>query len=212
MPRQRAIAYVRTSTDEQRNGADAQRARLTAEAGRRGWALDVAEEHASGKTLARRPVLRAVLDWLDAGDADLLAVTRLDRLVRSTADFAAILDRAARRRWSIAVLDMGGGDALDTSSATGRAMARMVVVMAELERELIGERTREGLAVVRARGVQLGKPSTVPREVRERIAAMRSEGLGTRSVAARLNAEGVPAPSGRPRARWHSTSVARHSP
>ncbi|MEK6250926.1 MAG: recombinase family protein [Actinomycetota bacterium] len=206
-----AILYCRTSTDEQRNGTTSQRERLIAHAEERGTDYTVSEEHASGKTLARRPVLRAVLDKLDAlGSNGVLCVAKLDRLARSTRDFASILERAERKGWSIVVLDLGG-ERLDTSTAMGKAMARMAMVMAELESELIGERTKEALAVVKAAGTQLGHPSTVTAKTQSRIAELRGvEGLGYRAIADRLNAEGVRAPSGRKAARWHATSVKRH--
>jgi DNA invertase Pin-like site-specific DNA recombinase len=206
-----AILYCRTSTDEQRNGTDAQRERLLEHARRRKWKPVVVEEHASGKTLARRPVLSEALDRLDCGEAAVLVVTKLDRLARSTGDFATIIERSQQRDWALVVLDFGG-ERLDTSTAMGKAMARMAMVFAELERDLISERTREAMAEVKRRGVQLGKPSTVPDSTRARIAALQAEGLGYRAIATRLNVEGVPAPSGDPKARWHATSVARHTP
>jgi DNA invertase Pin-like site-specific DNA recombinase len=143
------------------------------------------------------------------GPDGVLGVTKLDRLARSTGDFATIIARSQKRGWSLVVLDFGG-ERLDTSTAMGKAMARMAMVFAELERDLISERTREALAEVKARGIQLGKPSTVPCSTRERIAEMSREGMSLREIAARLNAQGVAAPSGKPGARWHSTSVARH--
>jgi DNA invertase Pin-like site-specific DNA recombinase len=200
---------VRTSTREQQNGAQSQRERLVALAEDRGWQYAVEEEHASGKTLARRPVMRAALDRLDAlGSEGALCVAKLDRLARSTSDFASILDRAQRHGWRMVVLDLGG-ERLDTSTAMGKAMAKMAMVMAELERELIGERTSEALAVVKASGTQLGHPSTVPADVRERVAGLRADGLGLRAIADRLNGDGVLAPSGDADARWHPNAVRR---
>jgi DNA invertase Pin-like site-specific DNA recombinase len=204
-----AILYCRTSSGEQRNGVESQRRRLTAHAEERGWSYTVEVEHASGKTLARRPVLRDALDRLDKlGEDGALCIGTLDRLARSTGDFASILERSERRGWCIVVLDLGG-ERLDTSTAIGKAMAKMAMVMAELERELIAERTKEALAEVKASGKQLGHPSTVPPATRRRIRELRGEGLGFRAVAARLNDEGVPAPSG-PDGRWYAASVRRH--
>ena len=204
-----AILYVRTSTDDQRNGADAQRRRLIEHARDRGWEYAVEQEHASGKTLARRPKLSAALDRLDRLSGEgALVVTNITRLARSTRDFATILERAERSGWRLVVTDMGG-EQLDTSTAMGRAMANMAMVMAELERELIAERTRDGLAEVRARGKQLGRPSTVSEQTRQRIAELSDEGLGLRGIAARLDAEGVPPPSGKRSGRWYPASVAR---
>src|SRR5689334_10566876 len=103
-PRSRplALAYVRVSTAEQATeGAslDAQRAAVLAEAERRGWDVEVvADEGFSAKDL-RRPGLSGALGRLDAGEADALIATRLDRVSRSVADFAGLLARAKRRSW-----------------------------------------------------------------------------------------------------------------
>src|SRR4051794_28677833 len=92
----RAIGYCRVSTGEQVNsgaGLDAQRAVLTQEAARRGWELQlVVEEGLSAKDL-NRPALRKALLRLDAGEADVLMVSKLDRLSRSVKDFGGLLER-----------------------------------------------------------------------------------------------------------------------
>lgn len=109
-PTATAYAYVRVSTDEQGDsgaGLDAQRAAVTAEATRRGWALDVHDEVASGGSLTGRPVLAGLLDRLDR-DGGTLVVSRLDRLSRSVADAAALMDRARRRGWALVALDARG--------------------------------------------------------------------------------------------------------
>lgn len=206
-----AILYARTSREEQRNGVEAQQRKLAEYAESKGWEATLLDpEHASGKTLSRRPILREALGKLDSlGEGGILVVTRLDRLSRSTGDFASILERSRRKGWGIAVLDFGG-ERLDTSTAMGKAMARVVMVIAELERELIGERTKEALAEVKANGTQLGHPSTVPAATHKRIKRLRREGLGFRAIASRLNEQGIPAPSGAA-GRWHAASVRRHA-
>ena len=199
-----AIGYARTSTEEQSNGLEAQLERLVAEAKTRGWAIEISEEQASGKTLARRPVLREVLGRLDAGEKEALVVTKLDRLARSTLDFARVLDRADKHGWSLVALDLG----LDTSTPNGRFAAVVLMAVAELERELIGQRTREGLAVVRRRGVALGHPSTVPKETRRLVVKLRRSGQSWRQITERLNADEIPGPSGEG-SKWYPTSVRR---
>lgn len=196
------IGYVRTSTDEQTNGMEAQADTLRREAEARSWALDLRTEHATGKTLARRPVLRAALDELDAGRADALVVSKLDRLARSTLDFAAILERAQRNGWSVVVLDLG----LDLSTTMGRFAADLLMRVAQLEREMISDRTRDALAVVKRRGAKLGKPSTVPADVVKRISRLRSEGRSWREVAGQLEADDIPGPGG---GRWYAASARR---
>jgi DNA invertase Pin-like site-specific DNA recombinase len=184
----------------------AQRAQLQAEADRRGWTLDIRHEHASGKTLARTKALREVLDDLDrAGPDGVLVVTKLDRLARSTIDCLNVLDRARRKGWAIIVLNLGG-EKLDTTTAAGKLQATTLAAFAEFEREMISDRTREGLAIVKARGVKLGRPSPVPEETRQRIVRLRDTGLSWQAAADQLNADAVPAPAG---GRWHPTTVRR---
>jgi len=200
------IGYARTSTEEQSNGIEVQRSQLQAEAERRGWTLDIRHEHASGKTLARRKALRQVLDDLDrAGPNGVLMVPKLDRLARSTIDCLNLLERARRRGWAVIVMNLGG-EKLDTTTAAGKLQATMLAAFAEFEREMISDRTREGLAIVKARGVKLGHPSPVPEETRQKIVHLRTAGLSWQAMADRLNAEAVPGPAG---GVWHSTSVRR---
>lgn len=196
----RILGYVRTSTDEQTNGTEAQRARLRQEAKERGWDLTIIEEHASGKTLARRPVLQNALKRLDAGEVDGLVVTKLDRLARSVIDFASILQRSSTNGWAFISLDL----ALDTSTPNGRFTAHVLAAVAQLERDLISQRTRESLAVVKSRGVQLGHPSTVTAKTSAKIVTLRDSGLGWRQIASKLDALGVAAPSG---SAWSFSTV-----
>lgn len=203
-PRPLALAYVRVSTDEQvKEGAslDAQRAALTAEAERRGWDLElVCEEGISGRKLDR-PGLTAALDRLDAGEADALLAIRLDRISRSVADFAALLRRANRRRWRLVLLSPD----LDTEDPAGRFTAHVLAAAAEYESELIGARTREGMAQRRAEGVHLGRPRSLPEDVVERIVRERAVGTSLRAVADALTADAVPTAHGG--ARWHASTV-----
>jgi DNA invertase Pin-like site-specific DNA recombinase len=142
----RVVAYYRVSTDVQGAsgyGLEAQRDRVTRECSSRGWEI-VHEAHdiASAKSLDRIMLTRA-LGMLQAGEADALMVSRLDRLSRSVGDFAALLDRAIKEDWQLITLDPH----VDTTTPYGRAMANMAAVFAQLERELISQRTREGLAM-----------------------------------------------------------------
>ena len=73
-------------------------------------------------------------------------------------------------------------ESMDTSTAHGRAMLEMAAVFARLERSMIQERVKAGLARVRAAGQRLGRP-TVGSSVEARIRELRGEGLGIRSIA-----------------------------
>jgi DNA invertase Pin-like site-specific DNA recombinase len=210
----RVIGYVRVSTDQQGEsgvGLEAQRSELEREAQRRGWRLGtIYTDIASGKSLNGRHELRAALAALSGGEADALLVTKLDRLSRSLLDFAGLVDRARRERWALVVL---AGD-FDMSTPTGKAMANMLAVFAELERDMISQRTREALAVVKARGpaegkLAIGRPRLVAPELEQRISRMRRRGMSYQAIAAKLSKDGVATPTGG--TNWGWTSVARIS-
>src|SRR3954471_1809374 len=98
------------------------------------------------------------LDTLAAGRADALMAAKLDRVSRSIGDLARLMDTAARERWALVLLDV----AVDTSTSMGEALAGMAAVFGQLERRLIGDRTKAALAVAKARGTRLGRPATMP--------------------------------------------------
>lgn len=202
----RFVGYVRVSTAEQADsgaGLAAQRATIDAEAARRGWTVAETYEDAaaSGKSLAGRPALAEALAALDRGEAAGLVVAKLDRLSRSVGDAADLLDRAQRGGWALVACDLG----VDTSTPAGEAMANVMATFAQLERRLIGQRTRDALAVRRAQGVQLGRPRTLSADVVDRIVADRGAGLGWSAIGRALDAENVPTAQGG--ARWYPATV-----
>lgn len=200
-----ALAYVRVSTEDQaENGAslDAQTAAVIDAAERKGYRVEVLrDEGRSGKSLTGRPVLMAALDRLGSGDASALFAARLDRLSRSVADFAMLLDRARREGWTVAVLDAD----VDTATPSGEFLVSVMAAAAQYERRIIGARTRDALAQRRREGVRLGRPSTLPDNVVARIVADRAAGASLRAIADALTAEGVPTAHGG--ARWYASTV-----
>lgn len=203
----RALGYVRVSTDQQDIGPEVQIAALTAEAERRGWTLEIRrEDAASAKSLRGRPVLAQTLADLKAGRADVLAVSKLDRLSRSVADFSRLLEDAGQQHWDLVCLDLG----VDTTDPVGKAMAHVTVTFAELERSRIGERTREAMATlpddVRDRMRRGGRPRALAPETEALIRRWKAEGMTLKAVAERLTAEGVPTASG---GRWWPATVAK---
>ena len=199
-----ALGYIRVSTAEQASeGAslDAQRAALTIEAGRRGWDVEiVADEGVSAKNL-NRPALQGALRRLDAGEADYLLAIRLDRVSRSVADFAGLLDRATKKGWGLVFQSPN----IDTSDPAGRFTSNVLASAAQYERELNGARTREGMMQRKAEGVHIGRPRVLPSEVLSRIAADRAAGLSMAKIAAGLQADGVPTARGG--GRWYPSTV-----
>ena len=199
------FGYSRVSTDEQadsRNGLEAQRSAINAEAARRGWAVEhAADEGASGKYINAN--LAETLQLLAAGQGDGLIVAKLDRLARSIVHAANIIDAAQAQGWSLVVLDIG----VDLSTATGRAFANTIMVFAQLERELISERTKAALAAKRARGERIGRPRLATPGVTRRIVLDRNAGLSFGRIARALEAEAILSPAGRP--TWQPSTVRR---
>jgi DNA invertase Pin-like site-specific DNA recombinase len=198
-----ALGYVRVSTEEQgKSGARlaAQQAAIEAEASRRGWEIvDIVEDVAGGRDL-KRPGVQVALERMRHREAAVLVVAKLDRLSRSLLDFAGVVATAERERWSLVALDLRVG----TSTASGQLMANVLASFAQFERQVIGQRTREGLAAKRAAGVRLGRPLSLDPAVRARIRADREAGSSYAAVARGLNAAGVPTAQGG--ARWRPSS------
>jgi DNA invertase Pin-like site-specific DNA recombinase len=149
----------------------------------------------------RRPGVQEALRVLEAGEANALVVAKLDRLSRSMLDFAALMATAQKQHWARVALDC----AVDTSTPAGEAMAHVVATFGQFERRLIGQRTKEALAVKRASGVRLGRPPTVPQAVVRRIRQLRARGLSLRAIADELDQAGVPTAQGG--AAWYAATV-----
>ena len=200
----RAIGYCRVSTEEQgesRAGLEAQETAIRAEASHRRWTLlEVRTDVASGKSLRKRNELGRTLRDLAAGEADVLVVAKLDRLSRSVMDFANILETARTEKWSIVVLDMD----VDMTTSMGELVANIMISLAQWERRVIGERTKDALAVVRARGDKLGRKANVDDETKRLIRVLHEAGLSWARISDRLVAEGVPTAQG---GTWHAATV-----
>lgn len=191
--RRRVVGYIRVSTEEQaEHGASlgAQEARLRAYA----TAMDLElvsierDEGLSAKSLAR-PGLQRALARLEAGEADGILLVKLDRLTRSLRDLLDLVDRYFRDRF--ALLSMS--DSIDTSNANGRLLLWLLGVIAQWEREIIAERTKDALTHLRATG---GGTPRVEGPALERILELAREKLSNAAIAARLTAEGIPTRKG----------------
>jgi len=149
--------YARVSTDGQ--SLASQDAELHAA----GCAKVYAEKISGARS--DRPELPKALKRLESGD--VLIVTRLDRLARSTRDLLNILDDIAKRGAGFKSLHDSWAD---TTTPHGRLMLTVLGGLAEFERELILARTSDGRARAKARGVKFGRPSALT--VHQRTEAM----------------------------------------
>lgn len=148
----RTIGYLRVSTAEQdleKNKADIL---MLANEKRLGH-VDWVEEKVSGTKDWRKRELGAVFSTLQTGDT--IIVSELSRLGRSTLQILEIMQQAKER--GIAVHAVKGGWTLN-GSMESKIVLTMLAMIAEIERDLISERTKEGLRARKAAGVKLGRP------------------------------------------------------
>ncbi|HWX46886.1 MAG TPA: recombinase family protein [Roseomonas sp.] len=176
----RAALYLRVSTDGQTT--ENQRLVLAEVAERRGWALvQTYEDHgiSGAQGRERRPAFDAMLKDAARRRFDVLMVAAIDRLGRSTATVSvALADLAAA-----GVEPYCHREGMDGTTPYGRAMLNMASVFAELERDLIRDRVKAGLARVKAEGKQLGRPRVGEKE-RLRVRTLRETGVSIRRIAA----------------------------
>ena len=223
----RAIGYLRVSTTDQATDGvslEAQRERVRAWCGANDYRLDDADVFVdpglSGKRADNRPGLQAALDAV-CKRRGALVVYSLSRLARSTKDAIGIAER----------LDKAGADfvslteSIDTTTAAGKMIFRMLAVLAEFERDLVSERTRAALAHKRKNGERISryppfgwrfedksdddtaKLVELPEEQRviTEIRDMRAAGHSYRRIATELSQRGIPTKAGR--AAWTHQSV-----
>lgn len=150
------VGYARTSTADQVAGLEAQERDLTAMGAERLYSERVS-------SAAQRAKLAECLAYLREGD--VLAVTKPDRLARSTAELLSIETDLSRRGVGLIVLSMGD-ERLDTRNPTSKLMLTILAGVATWEREMMLERQREGIAKAKAEGKYMGrKPTLDPAEV-----------------------------------------------
>src|ERR1043166_7218669 len=151
-----AIGYARVSTDKQADqgvSIEAQTARVRAMATVQGAELlEVIVDAGQSAKNMDRPGLQRLLQLVNDGRVKAVIVSKLDRLTRSVRDLGDLLDLFEKKGVAlVSVLEL-----LDTSSASGRLVLRIMASVSEWEREAIGERTREALRHKRAQGERVG--------------------------------------------------------
>ncbi len=156
------IGYIRVSTIDQNN--DLQRNALISASCDR-----IFEDRMSGK-VANRPGLKRALKCINSGDT--LVVWKLDRLGRSVKNLITLISELHERGAHFRSLT----DSIDTSSAMGRFFFHVMSALAEMERELIVERTMAGLAAARAQGRIGGRPRVLQPHERDQIQRLLAKG------------------------------------
>jgi DNA invertase Pin-like site-specific DNA recombinase len=168
--RGKLLGYARVSTTDQ--DLTVQRQALKG-----AGVATIFEEKASGTKRDGRTELSKVLGVL--GDGDTLVVTRLDRLGRSLRDLANVAHEIEEAGANLKVLEQ----AVDTSTAAGRAFFGMLAVFAAFETDVRRERQMEGIALAKRQGVYKGGTARLDRE---RVKQLAKDGVGPAKIAREL--------------------------
>lgn len=218
----RAVGYIRVSTEEQAThgiSLEAQREKIQAYAVTKDLEfVGIVEDAGKSAKNLKRPGVQKVLNMVRRKEIGAVIIVKLDRMFRSTRDAldtAEIFDKRGVALHSI-------GESLDTQSAMGRFFFTLTAALAEMERGLVGERTKAALKKKRDNSEKTGggvpygfdavegKLVKNPEEqkTKTRIAKLRKGGASYQKVADTLNAEGISAKRG---GAWTAIQVSRAS-
>ena len=167
------IGYSRVSTVDQHPEVQSQR--LT-EAG----CTRIFTDHGASGAKASRPEWDRCLDRLEKGD--VLVVVRLDRIGRSIRNLIDVVTMLGERGVDIVILDQG----IDTTTAAGKFMFHIMASVAEFERDLIIERTRDGLAATTARGRSGGRKHRLADDQVTMARKLRADGYSVKEIGVML--------------------------
>jgi putative DNA-invertase from lambdoid prophage Rac len=179
LPMTATFAYLRVSKSDDVMTTANQRIELE-QAGHR---IDYwHEDSISGSTPAMsRPGFAAVLAKMR--DGETLIVSKLDRLGRDAMDVMGTVRSLSARSIRVIVHSLGG---VDLTSTTGKLLVTMLAAVAEMERDLLIERTRAGVARARAEGKQIGRPAKTTPAQRDQIRMLLTQGASVSAVARRF--------------------------
>jgi site-specific DNA recombinase len=205
-----AYIYIRVSTSRQVRdgvGLETQEAKARAYAERQGWSVAkvFADEGMSGKDgLKDRPGLASLIDAVKADPKAVVIVYSISRLARRQRLLWQLLDD--RDGFGLPVVS--ATEPFDAASPMGRAMLGMIAVFAQLEADMVSERTSDALAELKAQGKKLGAPSMADLGIGDSIRLVQqlyaAGGHTHVSLAEELNRRGVPTAKG---GKWWAKTV-----
>jgi DNA invertase Pin-like site-specific DNA recombinase len=175
----RAGLYARVSTHDQQTLPLQMRA-MREYAAKRGWTI-AAQIKEVGSGAVERELREKLLAAARRREIDVVLVWRLDRWGRSLVDLVVTLKELAE----LGVAFVSLTEALDLTTPTGRAMAGLLSVFAEFEREILRERIRAGIVEARLKGKHLGRPLTVGKKTGQ-IRTLYRSGVSKAEIARRL--------------------------
>ncbi len=173
--RGQTIAYVRVSARDQK--LDTQLAKLKAY----GPVDRVFKEKASGANDDRK-VLAECLAYVREGDT--LIITRADRIARSAAHLLSTVQALKKRGVAIRFLDQ---PELNSEGKYADFLLTVLAAVGQLERDILDEKRRDGIAAARANGVRFGRPKIISDDVQAEARALKAKGARVAEIARRLN-------------------------
>ena len=214
----KVIGYIRVSTNMQAEegvSLDAQEQRIRAYCVAKDWNLlkIVRDEGYSAKDL-NRPGMEEILTGCRKKDFDVVVTLKLDRLTRSVRDLGYLVEDMFKKN-NVAFSSLQ--DNFETSTANGRMVMNILATIAQWERDIISERTREGMQFMKSGLMRVGaipfgfdlvdgqlSPNPDEMETVQTVVAMRRKGQSYQKIAAYLNAKGI---SSKNRRKWHPKTV-----
>jgi putative DNA-invertase from lambdoid prophage Rac len=172
--------YARVSTHDQQT-LPMQLAHMREYAKKRNWEI-AAEVKDIGSGATTRPAREQLIDAARKREIDIVLVWRLDRWGRSLVDLVTTLQELT----AIEVGFVSLSEALDLTTPSGRALAGMLAVFAEFERDILRDRVKAGIAQARKEGRPHGRPKTAGTLVVE-MKQLRKQGLSKREIAKKLS-------------------------
>jgi putative DNA-invertase from lambdoid prophage Rac len=176
----RSGLYARVSTQDQQTLPMQNRA-MREYATRRGWTLTMQVKEV-GSSASQRQMREKLINAARRREIDVVVVWRLDRWGRSVTNLLATLQELEHLGVGFVSLT----EALDLTTPAGRAMAGLLAVFAEFEREILRERVRAGLAHARQKGMRLGRPLTAGLHA-DQVRKLHRSGLSKSEISRRLN-------------------------
>jgi site-specific DNA recombinase len=146
----------------------------------------VRDEGASAKSL-KRPGLQRLLTLVDTRQVDVVIIYKLDRLTRSVVDLDKFMKVLERKGVALVSLQ----ESLDATTATGRLMMNLLASVSQWEREVIGERTRDAMQHLKAKGRVYSRPVVDDVATLAQIQRLRAQGATYQEIANALTAAGI---------------------
>lgn len=172
----RTALYVRTSTDKQQTGLEAQKRALEDYCNKYGITdFEVYSDSGVSGTKEKRPALNQLMEDIDQGKISAVIVYSFSRFARSVSHLMQAMDVFKKRNVDFVSLT----ENIDTKTPMGKAMFVIISAISALERDLIAERVKNGMVNARAKGKQIGRPESVPLES---IKSLRKKGLTYRQI------------------------------